>query len=110
MNDGDGSSEAVPMLNKPVQIDELLHLRQFHKQATVPGLNRRKLSVPAFDQSFLVLDLSQLQKLRSQRGLTNLVRLRLTVGSSHSGLRFAIGFGNSLCRLCLGLRQFVARA
>lgn len=92
----------------------LLRLRQLHPQPAVPRPHRRELAVPAVDQRPLVLDLAKFQQLRRQRGLPDLVRLRLAVRASYRrlGLAFRLGDGLRRLRLRLGLRlgQFVPRA
>ena len=47
----------------------LVHLRKLHQEAAVAGLDGRQSAVPAVDESLLVFDLAEIQKLRRQDGL-----------------------------------------
>jgi hypothetical protein len=58
-----------------------LQFWQFHRQAAaVTTLHLTKLTVPAFDESLLILDLSQLKKLRCKRGMADAVGFGFIVG------------------------------
>src|SRR5580698_3960279 len=65
------------------------------------------MPVPTLDQRLLVLDATQLKKLRRQRGLTDAVGFRLAVGAGYRSFGFTIGFGNRLGSLGLSLRKLV---
>jgi len=87
-----------------------IYLGQFHQHAAATGLHAGQLAVPAIDQRFLVLDLSELEKLRRQRILADAVGFGFTLRACDRGFGVAFCCGDLLGGLGLRLRKLVAGA